>query len=260
MLGGWYTRSNREPHSHVVVPLFCPGFPTDALHSGGGRYVFAVYQCSDLALITAAAMSASATTTAIVGAAATVGTAPATTAAVTVTSSGSTSSAAGDRSGAVGDGGGPVGELLQAASDYVHHLVLNPVVAGDAGAAVASGAVSPVVAFSLLTAAVLKSSQLPVTSLFARSMEGPTPTSAIGYAGLSPHIGVVLLASTMPLWCVLRWCCTLVWSLLPPPTPPLPPPSLLFAVAAIVGALDVAATALATTVACTPTTFSASSH
>jgi NADH:ubiquinone oxidoreductase subunit 5 (subunit L)/multisubunit Na+/H+ antiporter MnhA subunit len=166
-----------------------------------------VYQCSDLALITAAAMSVSTAVAGSTAAAIAGGTAITTTAA---TSSVSTSSAdtgvfatAGDGSGAVGDGGSPVGELLQAASEYVH-LLLNPVVAGDAGAAAASGAVSPVVAFSLLTAALLKSSQLPVTSLFARSMEGPTPTSAIGYAGLSPHIGVVLLASTLPLWCVLH--------------------------------------------------------
>lgn len=36
--------------------------------------------------------------------------------------------------------------------------------------------------------------------LFMRSMEGPTPASALGYAGLSAHVGVVLLSSTMPLW------------------------------------------------------------
>jgi hypothetical protein len=31
---------------------------------------------------------------------------------------------------------------------------------------------------------------------------GPTPASALGYAGLSAHVGVVLLTSTMPLWFV----------------------------------------------------------
>lgn len=66
------------------------------------------------------------------------------------------------------------------------------VAAGHGDAALAGG--------SLLLAALLKSSQFPLSGLFARSMEGPTPTSALGYAGLSAHIGVVLLAGTMPLW------------------------------------------------------------
>jgi uncharacterized protein YbcC (UPF0753/DUF2309 family) len=56
------------------------------------------------------------------------------------------------------------------------------------------------VAGCLLLAAMFKSSQIPLTALFARSMEGPTPTSALGYAGLSAHVGVVLLASTVELW------------------------------------------------------------
>jgi uncharacterized protein YbcC (UPF0753/DUF2309 family) len=56
------------------------------------------------------------------------------------------------------------------------------------------------VAGCLLLAAMFKSSQFPLTALFARSMEGPTPTSALGYAGLSAHVGVVLLASTADLW------------------------------------------------------------
>ena len=62
-----------------------------------------------------------------------------------------------------------------------------------------------VIAGSLLLAALFKSSQFPLTSLFARSMEGPTPASALGYAGLSAHVGVVLLASTMNLWFPLDW-------------------------------------------------------
>lgn len=63
-----------------------------------------------------------------------------------------------------------------------------------------AGTASLGVAMGLLIAAVLKSSQFPMTSLFIRSMEGPTPTSALGYAGLSAHIGIVLLAGLMPLW------------------------------------------------------------
>jgi hypothetical protein len=57
-----------------------------------------------------------------------------------------------------------------------------------------------IVAACLLLAALFKSSQWPLSALFVRSMEGPTPTSALGYAGLSAHVGVVLLASTMELW------------------------------------------------------------
>ena len=60
------------------------------------------------------------------------------------------------------------------------------------------------VAGGLIAAAMFKSSQFPLTALFARSMEGPTPTSALGYAGLSAHVGLVLLSSTvgdwMPFW------------------------------------------------------------
>ena len=72
--------------------------------------------------------------------------------------------------------------------------------------AAATGQENPeLVAGALLMAAMWKSSQFPLTGLFARSMEGPTPTSALGYAGLSAHIGVVLLANTMPLWFAFDW-------------------------------------------------------
>jgi len=62
-----------------------------------------------------------------------------------------------------------------------------------------------VIAFLLLWSALLHSGQFPVTNLFMRSMEGPAPTSALGYAGLSAHAGVVLLSSTMPLWFGFNW-------------------------------------------------------
>ena len=62
-----------------------------------------------------------------------------------------------------------------------------------------------VVAGGLIAAALLKSSQFPLAVLFVRSMEGPTPASALGYAGLSAHVGVVLLAGTMPLWFDFEW-------------------------------------------------------
>ncbi len=57
----------------------------------------------------------------------------------------------------------------------------------------------------LIAAAMLKSSQFPMTALFVRSMEGPTPASALGYAGLSAHVGVVLLTSTMDIWYHFDW-------------------------------------------------------
>lgn len=72
--------------------------------------------------------------------------------------------------------------------------------------AVVEGYANPeLVAGSLLLAALFKSSQFPLTALFARSMEGPTPTSALGYAGLSAHAGVVLLSSTLDLWFPYDW-------------------------------------------------------
>ena len=64
---------------------------------------------------------------------------------------------------------------------------------------------SPIATGALLLAAFFKSSQFPLTVLFIRSMEGPTPASALGYAGLSAHVGVVLLTSTMPIWFCYDW-------------------------------------------------------
>eukprot|EP01102_Stenamoeba_stenopodia_P000183 TRINITY_DN10145_c0_g1_i1.p1 TRINITY_DN10145_c0_g1~~TRINITY_DN10145_c0_g1_i1.p1 ORF type:complete len:296 (+),score=58.39 TRINITY_DN10145_c0_g1_i1:488-1375(+) len=63
----------------------------------------------------------------------------------------------------------------------------------------------PLAAAGLLLAAQFKSSQFPLTPLFARSMEGPTPASALGYAGLSAHVGIVLLTRTMPIWFEFDW-------------------------------------------------------
>jgi uncharacterized protein YbcC (UPF0753/DUF2309 family) len=60
------------------------------------------------------------------------------------------------------------------------------------------------VACGVIAAAMFKSSQFPLTALFARSMEGPTPSSALGYAGLSAHVGLVLLSSTVNEWMRFR--------------------------------------------------------
>lgn len=52
----------------------------------------------------------------------------------------------------------------------------------------------------ILSAAAVKSAQLPFSSWLPRAMEGPTPSSAIFYGSLSVHIGVFLLLRTAPLW------------------------------------------------------------
>ena len=78
--------------------------------------------------------------------------------------------------------------------------LLTAVAFGGAEAMVNGNYNADLVAGSLIVAAMLKSSQFPLTALFSRSMEGPTPTSALGYAGLSAHIGLVLLSSTVDVW------------------------------------------------------------
>jgi len=76
----------------------------------------------------------------------------------------------------------------------------------NAHAVQAGGEIYPVLTASgLITAALLKSSQFPLTNLFSRSMEGAAPTSALGYAALSSHAGVVLLSSTTALWFDFDW-------------------------------------------------------
>ena len=48
----------------------------------------------------------------------------------------------------------------------------------------------------LIIAALIKSSQFPLSGLFLRSMEGASPNSALGYAGISAHAGIVLQSGT----------------------------------------------------------------
>ena len=81
-----------------------------------------------------------------------------------------------------------------------------------AAAAVIPGATSSllfdphaVAAFSLIVASFWKMSQWPMTAIFSRSMEGPTPASALGYGGLSAHFGVVLLANFAEIWSPFPW-------------------------------------------------------
>lgn len=52
----------------------------------------------------------------------------------------------------------------------------------------------------IVTAAAIKSAQIPFSSWLPRAMEGPTSSSAIFYGSLSVHLGVFLLLRTYPYW------------------------------------------------------------
>jgi NADH-quinone oxidoreductase subunit L len=54
------------------------------------------------------------------------------------------------------------------------------------------------IAFLLLVAAFGKSAQLPFSGWLVRAMEGPTPSSALFYGGISIHAGLYLLLRTAP--------------------------------------------------------------
>lgn len=56
------------------------------------------------------------------------------------------------------------------------------------------------ISLMILTAAAVKSAQLPFSSWLPRAMEGPTPSSAIFYGSLSVHLGVFILLRTFPFW------------------------------------------------------------
>lgn len=59
---------------------------------------------------------------------------------------------------------------------------------------------SAVMGLLLLLAAIGKSAQFPFCFWVPRAMEGPTPSSALFYGGLSVHAGAYLLVRTEPLW------------------------------------------------------------
>lgn len=97
--------------------------------------------------------------------------------------------------------------MLLAAASYhaveIHHLkamdgdgLLAHPISADPGMLLALG---------LIGSAYFKSSQFPITSLFAQSMEGPTPSTGLGYTGLSAHMGVTMLAISMPHWFPYTW-------------------------------------------------------
>ncbi|MEE9493856.1 MAG: proton-conducting transporter membrane subunit [Gammaproteobacteria bacterium] len=58
---------------------------------------------------------------------------------------------------------------------------------------------SGLIASGLLLAAMAKSAQIPFSPWIARSLEGPTPSSAIFYGSLMVHAGVFLLIRMQPL-------------------------------------------------------------
>ena len=55
------------------------------------------------------------------------------------------------------------------------------------------------IALGFVTAALVKSAQVPFTPWIARALEGPTPSSAIFYGAVMVHAGVFLLARIEPL-------------------------------------------------------------
>ena len=57
----------------------------------------------------------------------------------------------------------------------------------------------------IIFAALVEGGQLPFIDLLARSMEQPSPTSALGEATLSGHAGVVLLGLTQEIWDKSSW-------------------------------------------------------
>nr|MBP7477335.1 hypothetical protein [Chitinophagales bacterium] len=52
----------------------------------------------------------------------------------------------------------------------------------------------------IIISASIKSAQFPFSSWLSRSMEGPTPSSAVFYGSLSVHLGVFLLLRTYQYW------------------------------------------------------------
>ncbi len=97
---------------------------------------------------------------------------------------------------------------------YLHHFAhtssfqshLSP---GHWMSGMAHAATGPVTFVALLftLAAIGKSAQLPVGGWLPRAMEGPTPSSAIFYGGLSVHAGVYLLLRAEPLFENSPWAC-----------------------------------------------------
>ncbi len=69
---------------------------------------------------------------------------------------------------------------------------------------------STLVICCIIAAAACKSAQLPFSFWLPRAMEGPTPSSAVFYGGVSIHLGCFLLLRTEPLWAGHWWAHTAI--------------------------------------------------
>lgn len=86
---------------------------------------------------------------------------------------------------------------------YAHTASLNLAMGATRwplGAAHLAAGPATIIAILFVVAAIGKSAQLPVSGWLPRAMEGPTPSSALFYGGLSVHAGVYLLLRTMPVF------------------------------------------------------------
>ncbi len=87
--------------------------------------------------------------------------------------------------------------LLFAIAGLHHHLGAERVLAAQSPEVSSLAATHPVVttllALGLVAGAAGKAAQLPVSGWLPRAMEGPTPSSAIFYGGVSVHAGIYLL-------------------------------------------------------------------
>ncbi len=80
-------------------------------------------------------------------------------------------------------------------------LMLAHEVHGSFGSlAILPGPVSVVCSLGFLVAVLVKSAQLPFSGWLPRAMEGPTPSSALFYGGLSLHLGILLALRLHGLW------------------------------------------------------------
>ena len=88
-------------------------------------------------------------------------------------------------------------------------LILANEVHGEYGAAaLLPPEVRDVAALGFAVAVLVKSAQLPFSGWLPRAMEGPTPSSALFYGGLSLHVGLLLAVRLHALWetsPLVRW-------------------------------------------------------
>lgn len=96
-----------------------------------------------------------------------------------------------------------IGLLLSAAGMH-HHLAINHIpLPGELSETVVhnlSPSVLTLLALGIAIAAMGKAAQLPLGGWLPRAMEGPTPSSAIFYGGLSVHAGIYLLIRSYPIF------------------------------------------------------------